>query len=225
MIIEAKSLYKTYGSKDTQVNALRGVNIAVNKGDFIALVGPSGCGKSTLLHILGAMDSPNLGEVLLEDRNILKFKSSELTKLRLNRIGFIFQTFNLIPTLDTFDNVMLPMKLAGIPKKKAKEKTMLLLKKVGLEDRKGHVPAQLSGGQKQRVAIARALANDPAIILADEPTGNLDSESGEAIMKILEALNKDGHTIIMVTHNYDLAERAGRIIKMKDGQVFETVNK
>jgi putative ABC transport system ATP-binding protein len=221
MLIQINNLSKTYGNKETLVKALNGINLSVNKGEFVTLVGPSGCGKSTLLHILGAMDSPDEGEILLEGSSLQKLKNRQLTNLRLKRIGFIFQTYNLIPTLPALENVMLPMKLSGISRRIAREKSIILLEKMGLKDRLKHVPSQLSGGQKQRVAIARALANDPAIILADEPTGNLDSVSGEIIMNLLYSLNKDGNTIIMVTHNTELAGRVGRVVSMKDGQLVQ----
>lgn len=221
MLIEAKNLWKIYGNKENEVNALKGVNLKVNEGDFLALLGPSGCGKSTLLHILGAMDTANRGEVAMEGKKFGDIKGSKLNELRLHSIGFIFQTFNLMPTLSALENVMLPMKLAGTPRRVAKEKAKLLLEEMGLQDRMKHLPAQLSGGQKQRVAIARALANDPALILADEPTGNLDSENGEMIIQLLQKLNKEGHTIIMVTHNAELADRVGRVAYMRDGQLKE----
>ena len=221
MLIQVNNLSKTYGCNETLVKALNGINLSVDKGEFIALVGPSGCGKSTLLYILGAMDSPDEGEIFLEGNNLQKLRNRQLTNLRLKRIGFIFQTYNLIPTLTTLENVMLPMKLSGIIRRTAREKSIMLLEKMGLKDRLKHVPSQLSGGQKQRVAIARALANNPAIILADEPTGNLDSISGEIIMDLLHSLNNEGNTIIMVTHNPDLANRAGRVVSMKDGQLVQ----
>lgn len=217
MLIQINNLRKTYGSREIPVNVLNDVSFSVDKGEFIALIGPSGCGKSTLLHIIGAMDSPDGGDICLEGNNLQKMKNRELTYLRLHKIGFIFQTFNLIPTLSALENVMLPMKLAGTGRKQARDKAALLLEKVDMKDRMGHIPSQLSGGQKQRVAIARALANDPAVILADEPTGNLDSSNGEIIMNLFQSLNSDGHTILMVTHNTELADRAGRVIAMKDG--------
>ncbi len=220
MIINAENIWKTYGSGESQVSALCGVNLKVDIGEFIALVGPSGCGKSTLLHMLGAMDSPCQGKILLEGQELGKLSGGALTNIRLRRIGFIFQTFNLMPTLSALENIMLPMKLAGISKRSAREKALDLLESVGLKDRAKHIPAKMSGGQRQRVAIARALSNDPAIVLADEPTGNLDSISGEAIMELLEGLNKKGNTIIMVTHNDELAKRAGKVVRMKDGHII-----
>ncbi len=219
MIIQVENLWKKYGMKETEVNALQGINLSVNEGEFVALIGPSGCGKSTLLHQLGAMDTPDRGKIILEGQELGKMSGAQLTRVRLHRIGFIFQTFNLVPTLTALENVALPMKLAGMSRRASHEKAGLLLEKVGLKERAKHVPAQLSGGQKQRVAIARALSNDPALILADEPTGNLDSESGETIMQLLEGLNRDGHTILMVTHNPELAERVGKVIRMKDGKL------
>lgn len=217
MLIQINNLSKSYGKGETLVNALDNINLSVHKGEFIAITGPSGCGKSTLLYMIGAMASPDEGEILLEGKSIQKLSSGKLAAVRLNKIGFIFQTFNLIQTLTVFENVILPMKLSGIPRKAAREKTILLLTKLGLGDRMKHVPSQLSGGQKQRVATCRALANSPSIVLADEPTGNLDSVNGTIIMDMLEALNKEGHTIILVTHDPSLATRASRIITMKDG--------
>ncbi|HYG57184.1 MAG TPA: ABC transporter ATP-binding protein [Symbiobacteriaceae bacterium] len=221
MLLEAKQLWKTYGSGEARVHALQGVSLAVAQGDFVALVGPSGSGKSSLLHLIGAMDTPTRGAVTLAGEDLGRLRGSQLTALRLRKVGFVFQTFNLMPTLTALENVALPVQLAGAGTRQARERARELLTQVGLADRAGHLPAQLSGGQKQRVAIARALANDPALILADEPTGALDTANGEAIMALLEELNRHGRTIMMVTHNEDLASRAGRVLRMRDGRLAE----
>lgn len=222
MLIQINNMSKTYGSKETLVDALKCVNLAIDRGEFTAILGPSGCGKSTLLHILGAMDTPGSGEIILEGNNLQKLSNRKLSDFRLKRIGFIFQTFNLIPTLTALQNVMLPMKLSGTPGNTARERSLQLLERMGLKDRSRHYPAQLSGGQKQRVAVARALANNPAIILADEPTGNLDSVNGEKIMDLFGELSNDGNTILLVTHNPELAKKTSRILYMKDGRFINS---
>lgn len=219
MILEVKDLWKTFGSGETTTNALQGVYLTAEAGDFIAVVGPSGSGKSTLLHLIGAMDTPDKGEIFLEERNLRKLRNYQLTKLRLKRIGFIFQTFNLIPTLTTLENIMLPMKLAGVSARTAKERSVELMQKVDLEDRARHYPSQLSGGQKQRVAIARALANDPIFILADEPTGNLDSKNSEVIVGLLQELRNKKRVVIVVTHDTELAKAADKMLTIKDGMM------
>ncbi|WP_408010050.1 ABC transporter ATP-binding protein [Pseudalkalibacillus sp. A8] len=219
MIINVKNLWKTYGHGDTAVHAVRGIDLNVKEGEFIALMGPSGSGKSSLLHLIGAMDSPTDGEIIFKGKNYSKLNPKQKTDLRLRRIGFIFQTFNLIPSLSAIENVALPMKLAGISRKEANEKAKQLLGKVNLLDRLEHMPSKLSGGQRQRVAIARALANHPDLILADEPTGNLDSENGKIIIDLLEKLHSDGHTILIVTHDPELSERVSRVVYIRDGQL------
>jgi putative ABC transport system ATP-binding protein len=221
MVLNVNNVWKTYGSGETAVHALRGIELKVKKGDFIALLGPSGSGKSSLIHLIGAMDAPTKGEIIFKDESLGNLNQKQLADLRLKNIGFIFQTFNLIPSLNSVENVALSMKLAGMNSKVAKEKAHLLLKQVNLSDRSKHLPSQLSGGQRQRVAIARALANDPNLILADEPTGNLDSESGEMIVDLLSKLHQDGRTIVMVTHNSELAKKVSRIVQMRDGQLRE----
>jgi putative ABC transport system ATP-binding protein len=221
-MVEARDLKKTYRLDKVKVEALRGVNLTVAEGEFAAIVGPSGSGKSTLLHILGLMDTPTSGEALFHGRVTAQMSDGERTRLRLREIGFVFQTFNLLPTLTTFANVEIPLRLAGIPgairKKRAKE----LLNKVGLGNRLKHLPKELSGGERQRVAIARALANSPKLILADEPTGNLDSAAGMAIAELFHLLNHDGQTIILVTHNPEIAQHATRALTMRDGQIVDT---
>lgn len=221
MIIDANNIWKTYNDGDTAVHAVRGIDLTVHEGEFIALLGPSGSGKSSLLHLIGAMDSPTSGEIFFKGENFSKLNQKKLTDLRLRRIGFIFQTFNLIPSLNATENVALPMQLAGISQKEANENARYLLAKVNLLDRLEYLPSKLSGGQRQRVAIARALANNPDIILADEPTGNLDSENGKIIIDLLEELHVEGHTIVIVTHNHELAERVDRAVYIRDGQLNE----
>jgi putative ABC transport system ATP-binding protein len=220
VLIKVENLSKVYGSGESKVIAVNDVDFSINEGEFISLLGTSGSGKSTLLHMLGAMDKPTSGKIYFKDKAINKIKEKELYKFRLNKIGFIFQTFNLIPSLTVLENVMLPMTLNKVSKKRAKERALELIELVDLSSRINHIPAKLSGGQKQRVAIARSLANNPEIIFADEPTGNLDSKNGEKVMEILIELNKKGHTILMVTHNEDLAKRTTRIIEMKDGKII-----
>lgn len=218
-MITIQDVWKTYPLGDTKVHALRGVSGTIQAGEFTLLLGPSGSGKSSLLHIIGAMDRPTQGKVEFEGVDISRLSARTQTHLRLKRIGFIFQTFNLMPTLSALENVALPMRLAGKGKRERLERAKQLLERVGLADRAGHLPRQLSGGQRQRVAIARALANDPAVILADEPTGNLDSESGTQIVNILKELHQEGHTILMVTHNVEFANLADRVLRMRDGQL------
>lgn len=221
--VEAQNVSKTYQLGDTEVHALRDVNLEIRSGEFVALLGPSGSGKSSLLHILGAMDRPSSGSVLLDGRDISAISDAERTELRLRRIGFVFQTFNLIPTLTALENVALPMRLAGMSKRKRTARASLLLGKVGLADRAGHLPRQLSGGQRQRVAIARALANDPGLILADEPTGNLDTEAGRAVLEVLGALHDEGVALVLVTHNPAMAERADKVLAVCDGKLATTL--
>lgn len=219
MIVSAKNLWKTYGNEDTAVHAVRGIDITVKEGEFIALFGPSGSGKSSLLHLIGAMDSPTSGDIIFKGEKLSKLNQSKLAELRLKCIGFIFQTFNLIPSLSAIENVALPMQFMGLNRIEANENAKHLLGKVNLPDRLEHLPSKLSGGQRQRVAIARALANNPDLILADEPTGNLDSENGKIIIDLLEKLHDDGHTIVMVTHNPELVERVDRTVYVRDGQL------
>ncbi len=223
-LIRMENVEKNYAVGESIVRALAGVNLKVQSGDFIAVVGKSGSGKSTLMNMIGALDIPSRGKIYLDSNNIASMRESALAQLRGKRIGFVFQNFNLIPTLTAKENVALPMLFQGIEKSKRLRIAEAILKKVGLSDRMQHLPSQLSGGQSQRVVIARALANNPEIILADEPTGNLDSKTGEEILKILIALNREGKTIIVVTHDVNIAKYAKKILKMKDGR-FENVSK
>jgi len=220
-IIELKNVGKVYQMEEVEVQALKDVDLKINKGESVAIMGPSGSGKSTLLHMIGCLDRPSSGKVFLNGVDISKLNDSELARLRGEEIGFVFQTFNLYPTLTALENVELPMMIIEKDKKERKERAMELLKTVGLEERAEHLPSQLSGGQRQRVAIARALANDPNLILADEPTGNLDSKSGYEIMKIFVKLNEKGKTIVVVTHEQYIASHAKNIVKIKDGKILE----
>ncbi len=199
--------------------ALDDISFEVKKGEFVAIMGPSGSGKSTLMHILGALDRPTSGIYILDGENVENLNEDELANIRNKKIGFVFQAFNLLPRTTALKNVILPMIYAGIPKEAREDKALMLLTRVGLGDRLQHLPSQLSGGQQQRVAIARALVMDPSIILADEPTGNIASAQAEEIMAIFQNLNKDGKTIIMITHEDDIAHHAKRIIHLKDGKI------
>jgi putative ABC transport system ATP-binding protein len=204
--------------------ALSDVSFNIKKGEFVAIMGPSGSGKSTLMHILGALDTPTSGSYILDGQEVAKLTEDELADIRNRKIGFVFQAFNLLPRTSALKNVMIPMMYAGTPKEKRIEIASKYLKMVGLTDRMGHTSSQLSGGQQQRVAIARALALNPAIILADEPTGNIASDQAEEIMAIFQKLNKEGHTILMITHESDIAEHAKRIIHIRDGKIVEDGN-
>ena len=204
------------------VKALDGIDVKIKKGDFIAIVGPSGSGKSTMMNMIGALDLATKGEIFLDDEDIENLEESELAQIRGRKIGFVFQTFNLIPTLTALENVMLPMTFQEVGREEKLERAEKILKKVGLEHRKNHFPNELSGGEGQRVAIARALANNPEVILADEPTGNLDSKTGKEIMKIFTDLNKKGKTIILVTHDLDLTKYATKVLKLRDGRLEES---
>ncbi|MCX6748250.1 MAG: ABC transporter ATP-binding protein [Candidatus Pacearchaeota archaeon] len=220
-IIKLKNVCKTYKmSEDVEVKAVCGANIDVQKGNFVAIMGPSGSGKSTTMNLVGALDLASEGDIFLDNINIEHLEESELAQIRGRRIGFIFQGFNLIPNLTAKENIMLPMTFQDYSQEEREAKADELLKLVELDDRADHYPNQLSGGQQQRVAIARALANDPEVILADEPTGNLDSKTGEKVMAFLEEFNKKGKTIILVTHDRNLAEKhARKIYWLKDGTV------
>lgn len=217
MIIKIEDLGKIYKTGKIEVEALKKVNISIQKGEFVSIMGPSGSGKSTLMNIVGCLDRSTSGNYELDGINISKLSDVELAKIRNLKIGFVFQSFNLLPRISSLHNVELPMIYAGIPSKVRRKKALEALSKVGLLDRASHKPNELSGGQKQRVAIARALINNPAIILADEPTGNLDSASGEDIMAVFQDLNREGVTVILVTHEQDIAEHSRRIIRFKDG--------
>jgi len=218
-IIELKDIKKEYKIGTEEIHALSGVTLNIFKNEYVALMGPSGSGKSTLMNMLGCLDSPTSGEYILNNLAVAKMSDNELAEVRNKQIGFVFQTFNLLPRSTTLENVMLPLVYAGIEKSKREEMATKVLKQVGLENRMSHRPNELSGGQRQRVAIARALVNNPAIILADEPTGNLDSKTSVEIMGLLEDIHKNGNTIILVTHEEDIALHAHRIVRLKDGKV------
>lgn len=211
---------KVYENLQRGVAALRGVSFQVESGDFIALMGPSGCGKSTLLHLVGGMDRPTRGSIELDGVRLDSLDEEALAKLRRKKIGFVFQFFNLLPTLTVAENVALPMMLDGAAERASRDRTLALLDRVGLGDRTSHFPAELSGGEMQRTAVARALVNSPEIVLADEPTGNLDSENGEQVMRLLADLNRElGVTIILATHSEEAARFTKRTIRMRDGQI------
>ena len=218
-LLTLEDVHKTYPLDGAEVPAINGISFAINTGEFIAVVGPSGSGKSTAMNLIGCLDTATQGRILLEKQNIQQLPESDLAHIRGRKIGFVFQTFNLISTLDALENVALPMLFQQVPRKKRTQRARQLLEQVGLGNRLHHLPNQLSGGQRQRVAIARALANDPEIILADEPTGNLDTKTGEEIMKLLRDLNRQGKTLIVVTHNPELTKMADKVITLKDGKV------
>lgn len=219
-IVKVEDLKKTYILGKVKVPALRGLSFELNRGEFLSIIGPSGCGKSTLLHLIGCLDHPTSGSVLLDGTNVSTLDDNQLAEIRNKKIGFVFQTFNLLPRMSAVENVELPLIYGNVSAKQMKEKAMEMLDKVGLLHRAEHRPPELSGGERQRVAIARALVINPSIILADEPTGNLDSKSGEEIMVIFQRLNVEGATIIMVTHEHDIAQCTKRAIHLKDGQVL-----
>ncbi len=219
MILELKSVYKDYVSEDLVVPVLKDINLTVEEGEYLAVMGPSGSGKTTLMNILGCLDRPTKGMYFLEGQDVAAFDDGELSDVRLTSIGFVFQNFHLLPKMTALDNVALPLSYAGVPLRERNRIARKALTKVGLEDRVDFYPNQLSGGQKQRVAIARAMINNPKILLADEPTGALDSKSGAAVMELFRQLNKDGVTIIVITHNEMVAGYADRIIRLFDGEI------
>jgi len=218
-IIELKNIYKDYSTDTVTTNVLKGISIQVKKGEFIAIIGPSGSGKSTLMNIIGLLDTPTKGTYILNGTNTINLTEDELSFLRNREIGFVFQSFNLLRRATTLDNVILPAIYAGVSNAKRMSRAKEILTKLGLQDRLNNQPSQLSGGQQQRVAIARALMNNPELILADEPTGNLDTKSGEDVMNILKKLNDEGKTIVLITHEHSIANQAKRIIKLIDGKI------
>lgn len=218
-LLKLVNVSKTYRPDTHPVYALKNVNLEINKGEFVAIMGPSGSGKSTLMHLAGCLDTPTTGKVVFENKNISQLSEEELAKIRSQKIGFVFQTFNLIPRTTTLDNVALPLIYTGADLKKRRSLALQTLKKVNLADRADHYPNQLSGGEQQRAAIARALVNQPSIIFADEPTGNLDTKAGAEIMKVLQKLNQAGNTIVVVTHEPHIAKFAKRKIKIIDGEI------
>lgn len=220
-MIHIKNVSKIYNIGEVETKALDNVSFDIKKGEFVAIMGPSGSGKSTLMHILGALDTPTSGSYILDGEEVEKLTDDELASVRNRKIGFVFQAFNLLPRTSAIKNVTIPMMYANVPKEKRIEIAEKYLKMVGLSDRINHTTSQLSGGQQQRVAIARALVLNPSIILADEPTGNIASDQAEEIMDIFKKLNKEGHTIIMITHEPDIAEHAKRTIFIKDGKIWK----
>ena len=219
MIIKTENLTKDYETGTQVVSALKGINLSVEKGEFLSIMGPSGSGKTTLMNIIGCLDSPTNGSYYLNNKSVSKLDDDELAKIRNEEIGFVFQSFHLLARNTAFDNVMLPLKYAGVSKEEATIRSNNVLDLVGLSSRSKHTPAELSGGQQQRVAIARALVNEPSILFADEPTGNLDSKTGQDVMKIFKDLNKNGQTIILITHEDSIAKQSNRIITIMDGLI------
>ncbi len=227
IVVECINLRKSYILGEVRVDALRGINMKINRGEMVSIMGPSGCGKTTLLNIIGSLDNPSSGQVLLEKNDISRASEQELTEIRRKSVGFIFQFYNLLPVLTALENVELPMLIAGVPKDERVKRATELLEKVDLLKRKDHKPDELSGGERQRVAIARALSNRPTILLADEPTGDLDTESGLVILNLLKEVNKtENQTLILVTHDSNIAKQANRIFHIKDGMVssIEDIN-
>ncbi len=225
-VIEIKDVIKFYEVGTQVVKALRGVSLSIQKGEYVAIMGPSGSGKSTLMNVIGALDTPTGGDYILNGTNVSELTDEKLAEIRNREIGFVFQTFNLLPRYTALENTVLPLIYAGIPKHERNERGLEAIEKVGLSERSAHKPNELSGGQRQRIAVARALINRPSIVLADEPTGNLDSKTSEDIMALFEEIHGGGNTIILVTHEEDIAQHAHRIIRLKDGVVeSDEVNK
>lgn len=218
-VIELRGVEKHYQMGDTLVKALHGVDLKIMPGDYISILGPSGCGKSTMLNILGCLDQPTVGQYFLSGQDVSKLSDDDLSQVRGKRLGFIFQSYNLIQQLTVVENIEVPLYYQGVPEKESREIAVSFAQKVGLGGRLDHRPNELSGGQQQRVAIARALSNDPAVILADEATGNLDSKSGGDILEIFDELNADGKTLILITHDEGMALRTSRTIRLKDGEI------
>jgi putative ABC transport system ATP-binding protein len=220
-MIDMREIKKIYSTGRIEVEALRGVDLIVGANEFVSIMGPSGSGKSTLMNLMGCLDTPSSGEYFLDGEKVESLGPNELAEIRNKKVGFVFQNFNLLPYATAFENVEMPLIFGGVPTKKRKQRAMELLQRVGLGDRSDHKPTELSGGEMQRVAIARALANQPRLILADEPTGNLDSASGAEIIELFEELGRQGHTIVVITHDKEIARRTHRIIKLKDGMVVD----
>jgi putative ABC transport system ATP-binding protein len=221
MLIDIRDITKVYDMGEERVRALDGVTVAVERGEYVAIMGPSGSGKSTLMNLIGCLDTPTSGSYVLNGREVARMSDDELAQIRNQEIGFVFQTFNLLPRTTALHQVELPLVYTGVPKRERRERAVRALEAVGLGDRMAHHPNEMSGGQRQRVAVARALINTPSILLADEPTGNLDSQTGAEIMALFDDLNSRGNTIILVTHEEDIAAHARRIVRLRDGKVRE----
>ena len=219
-LIETVDLWKSYVMGEEEIHALRGVSIQIERGEYVAIMGPSGSGKSTLMNLIGCLDTPSKGSYLLNEKQVSQMNDNELARIRNEEIGFVFQTFNLLPRATALHNVELPLVYAGVPAKERLDRAKQALNKVELAERMSHRPNELSGGQRQRVAIARALVNNPSILLADEPTGNLDSKTGVEIMTLFDQLQAKGNTIVLVTHEPDIAEYAHRVVHIRDGQIY-----
>ncbi len=219
-MIQVSELTKTYKSAENETAVLDKISFSIKKGEYLAIMGPSGSGKSTLMHILGMLDTPTFGSYFFDDQNVSSLSKNELSRIRNKKVGFVFQSFNLLPRATALKNVMLPMLYGGAKKSKRQEKAVALLTTLGLGKRLNHTSGQLSGGEMQRVAIARALAMDPEIILADEPTGNISSTQGKEIMKVFKGLNDKGHTIVLITHDPEIAKNAKRVLKIQDGKLL-----
>jgi len=221
MLIDIRDITKVYQMGQEQVHALSGVNLGVERGEYVAIMGPSGSGKSTLMNLIGCLDTPSSGSYVLNGREVARMTDDELAAIRNQEIGFVFQTFNLLPRTNALQQVELPLVYSGLARKERRERAVKALEAVGLGDRMSHQPNEMSGGQRQRVAVARALINNPSILLADEPTGNLDTQTGNEIMLLFEELNHRGNTIVLVTHEEDIAAHARRIVRLRDGKVRE----
>jgi len=225
MLIDIRNITKVYQMGQEKVHALSGVTLGVERGEYVAIMGPSGSGKSTLMNLIGCLDTPTSGSYVLNGREVAQMSDDELAAIRNQEIGFVFQTFNLLPRTTAIHQVELPLVYSGLGRRDRRERAIKALEAVGLGDRMSHQPSEMSGGQRQRVAVARALINDPSILLADEPTGNLDSQTGNEIMGLFEELNRRGNTIVLVTHEEDIAAHARRIVRLRDGTIREdTVN-
>ena len=222
LIVEMSNVTKTFGKGSSLIRALDGIDLKIKEGDFIAIIGPSGSGKSTLMNMIGCLDKPTSGVVKIMGKDLNKLNDRETTKLRNRAIGFVFQSFFLLPKTTALENVATPLYYRGMSSREAKKASMRILEKLDLADRYSHMPTELSGGQQQRVAIARALVTEPSLILADEPTGALDSKNGRQVLDLLTNLNKEGKTIVLITHDKEIANRAKKIIKIKDGKIFES---
>jgi putative ABC transport system ATP-binding protein len=222
-VIETHDLWKTYVMGSEEIHALRGVDLNIDRGEYVAIMGPSGSGKSTLMNLIGCLDTPSKGSYLLNGKQVSEMNDNELARIRNEEIGFVFQTFNLLPRASALHNVELPLVYAGVPSRDRQERAREALRRVELEDRMSHKPNELSGGQRQRVAIARSLVNNPSILLADEPTGNLDTKTGIEIMALFERLHAGGNTIVLVTHEADIAAHAHRVVHIRDGRVEKDV--